>query len=70
MQLKKVGSSANRYRKHFRYLVREKGSIGKAYQTVRREIKSNGLRAAKQLLKNTSHYHSLQHTEKNYKVYL
>ena len=65
MQLKKVGSSANRYRKHFRYLVREKGSIGKAYQTVRREIKSNGLRAAKQLLKNTSHYHSLQHTEKH-----
>ncbi len=45
-------SSANRYRKGFRLLVREKGSIGKAYQTVRRTIKKNGIKSAKQLLKN------------------
>ncbi len=51
LQIKKASSSANRYRKQFRYLVREKGSIGKAYQTVRREIKNNGLRSAKKLLK-------------------
>lgn len=50
-QLKKVGSSANRYRKHFQYLVREKGSIGKGYQAVRREVKANGIRSAKNLLK-------------------
>ena len=32
-------SSANRYRKGFRLLVREKGSIGKAYQFLRRHYK-------------------------------
>lgn len=43
--------SANRYRKGFRLLVEEKGSIGKAYQCLRRLKKTQGLRAAKQLLR-------------------
>lgn len=51
LKIKQAGKSANRYRKQFRYLVREKGSIGKAYQTVRREAKKNGIRSAKNLLK-------------------
>lgn len=65
LQIKKASSSANRYRKQFRYLVREKGSIGKAYQTVRREIKNNGIRSAKKLLKSIPRNpNSLQIVEK------
>lgn len=45
----------NAYRKGFRYLRKEKGSFGKAYQFVRRYYKSNGFEATKQLLKQASH---------------
>jgi len=45
-------SSANRYRKGFRLLVREKGSIGKAYQFLRRHYKqTHSIKSVKQLLK-------------------
>lgn len=53
VQTEKAISSANRYRKAFRILVKEKGSIGKAYQTVRRKIKSEGFKSGKQFLRNT-----------------
>ncbi len=44
--------SANRYRKGFRLLVREKGSIGKAYQFLRRHYKqTHSIKSVKQLLK-------------------
>ena len=44
-------SSANRYRKWFQDLAAEKGSIGKAYQTLRRTYKKEGLSAAKRILR-------------------
>ena len=45
-------SSANRYRKGFRVLVREKGSIGKAYQYLRRHYKqTRSIKSVKQILK-------------------
>ncbi len=45
-------SSANRYRKSFRLLVREKGSIGKAYQFLRKTYKQTGsFKTVKQILK-------------------
>ena len=44
-------SSANTLRKGFRRLVKEKGSIGKAYQHVRRLKKLQGYSAVKQLLR-------------------
>lgn len=44
-------SSANRYRKMFCNLIKEKGSIGKAYQTCRRTYKNSGIRAVKALLR-------------------
>ena len=45
-------SSANRYRKGFRLLVREKGSIGKAYQFLRKSYKhSKSIKTIKQILK-------------------
>jgi glycosyltransferase len=45
-------SSANRYRKGFRVLVREKGSIGKAYQFLRRHYKqTRSIKSVKQILK-------------------
>lgn len=43
--------SLNRYRKAFRLLMREKGSFGKAYQTVRRHYKANNLKLTKKYLK-------------------
>ena len=43
-------SSANTLRKGFRQLVKEKRSIGKAYQHVRRLRKAQGFRAVKTLL--------------------
>lgn len=46
-------SSANRYRKGFRLLVREKGSIGKAYQFLRRMYKANDFKAVKMALRGT-----------------
>ena len=52
-------SSANRYRKAFRILMREKGSFGKAYQTLRRMKKQEGIKNTKQFLKNLNkHYFS------------
>ena len=44
-------SSANRYRKAFRKLANEKGSIGKAYQHLRRIYKSHDLRTVKLFLR-------------------
>ena len=44
-------SSANRYRKLFRDLIKEKGSISKAYQTCRHTYKTSGIRAVKILLR-------------------
>ena len=45
-------SSANRYRKQFTSLAREKGSIGKAYQFLRRAYKqTHSFKTVKQLLK-------------------
>lgn len=43
--------SLNRYRKAFRILMREKGSFGKAYQTIRRYYKAHGLKPTKAFLK-------------------
>lgn len=46
--------SANRYRNAFRKLVKEKGSIGKAYQYLRKHYKqTKSWRSTKQLLKQT-----------------
>ena len=47
-------SSAHTLRKGFRRLVKEKGSIGKAYQHVRRLKKSQGFRAVKLFLRSPS----------------
>lgn len=45
-------SSANRYRKGFRLLVREQGSIGKAYQFLRRHFReTHSMKSVKQILK-------------------
>lgn len=44
-------SSANRYRKGFQALVKEKGSIGKAYQTTWKIYKKQGFKATKKFLK-------------------
>ncbi|ROV56125.1 glycosyltransferase [Neisseria chenwenguii] len=45
-------SSANRYRKSFRLLVKEKGSIGKAYQYLRKTYKhTHSFKTVKQILK-------------------
>lgn len=46
-------SSANTLRKGFRRLVKEKGSIGKAYQFLRRLRKANSMKAVKKYLKTT-----------------
>ena len=54
-------SSVNALRKGFRRLVKEKGSIGKAYQHLRRLRKTKGVREVKLLLRNqkkvTAHKH-------------
>ena len=48
-------SSANRYRKQFTSLVREKGSIGKAYQFLRHAYKqTHSFQTVKQLLKSSN----------------
>lgn len=44
-------SSANNLRKSFRRLVKAKGSIGKAYQYIRRLKKAQGFRAVKSFLR-------------------
>ena len=44
-------SSANRYRKSFRVLMQEKGSVGKAYQYLRRMYKANDLKTVKSFLR-------------------
>lgn len=50
-------SSANRYRKGFRLLVREKGSIGKAYQHLRKTYKkTKSFKTVKQILKTAAFY--------------
>ena len=47
--------STNRYRKQFAALVREKGSIGKAYQFLRRAYKqTHSFKTVKQLLRESS----------------
>ena len=47
-------SSANTLRKGFRRLIKEKGSIGKGYQHLRRLKKSQGTKAVKALLRATA----------------
>lgn len=65
--------SLNRYRKGFRRLIKQKGSFGKAYQTVRRTYNKHGTKAAKQLLLQSLANHNLQkpvsytETNPNYK---
>jgi len=55
-------SSANRYRKGFRLLVREKGSIGKAYQFLRRHYKqTHSIKSVKQILKAVSSASAFEH---------
>ncbi|WP_253452726.1 glycosyltransferase [Neisseria perflava] len=49
--------SANRCRKGFRQLVREKGSIGKAYQHIRHMYLDNDLRTVKQFLRSNAYSH-------------
>ena len=44
-------SSANRYRKSFRVLTKEKGSVGKAYQYLRRMYKANDFKTVKSFLR-------------------
>lgn len=44
-------SSANTLRKGFRNLVKDKGSVGKAYQYIRRLKKAQGFRAVKSFLR-------------------
>ncbi len=51
IQMELAISSANRYRKLFRKLIKEKGSIGKAYQICRRTYKASGMREVKTLLR-------------------
>lgn len=51
IKIEQAISSANRYRKLFRTLINEKGSIGKAYQTCRRTYKTSGIRGVKALLR-------------------
>lgn len=46
--------SINRYRKKFRLLVKQKGSIGKAYQYLRRYKREFGWKATKQFLRHLS----------------
>lgn len=56
-------SSANRYRKGFRFLVREKGSIGKAYQFLRRHYKqTHSIKSVKQILKAVSFASAFEHS--------
>ncbi|KIC05964.1 glycosyltransferase [Morococcus cerebrosus] len=56
-------SSANRYRKGFRLLVREKGSIGKAYQFLRRHYKqTHSIKSVKQILKAVSSASAFEHS--------
>lgn len=67
IQLEKGIRSANHYRRDFRKLIKEKGSIGKAYQTVRHIYKKEGFRAAKQYLRHFSNnpsYDEKLHNEK------
>ena len=52
----------NAYRKGFRYLRKEKGSFGKAYQFVRKYYKANGFKSTKQLLKQASHDQNILQT--------
>lgn len=55
--------SANRYRKGFRLLVREKGSIGKAYQFLRRHYKqTHSIKSVKQILKAVSSASAFEHS--------
>ena len=52
-------SSANVYRKGFYNLIKEKGSIGKAYQFLRRTRRAHGNKEVKTLLRSrTKHIHS------------
>ncbi len=56
-------SSANRYRKGFRFLVREKGSIGKAYQFLRHHYKqTHSIKSVKQILKAVSSASAFEHS--------
>ena len=56
-------SSANRYRKGFRLLVREKGSIGKAYQFLRHHYKqTHSIKSVKQILKAVSSASAFEHS--------
>lgn len=50
-QLETAMSSLNRYRKGLQILVREKGDVGLAYQTLKNEYQKNGFKATKKLLK-------------------
>lgn len=54
IQIEKGIRSANHYRRDFRKLVKQKGSIGKAYQAVRHIYKQSGFRAAKQYLRDVN----------------
>lgn len=54
-KIKKWIRSANRYRKNFRILVKQKGSFGKAYQYLRRHTQKHGFQASQLLL---SHLHT------------
>ena len=47
--------SLNRYRKAFRILMKDKGSFGKAYHTIRMIKRQQGIKATRQILKNTFH---------------
>lgn len=51
IKLEKIIRSFILYFKGFRMLIRDKGSIGKAYQSVRKIIKKEGVKSAKQFLK-------------------
>ncbi|MCE1175643.1 MAG: glycosyltransferase [Burkholderiales bacterium] len=54
-------SSANKLRRGFRHLVIEKGSIGKAYQSLRRINKESGLKMVKATLKDLSSIKKTHH---------
>ena len=56
-------SSANKIRKGFRRLIQEKGSLGKAYQFVRRMRKQEGIKAVKNLLRDQSLLSSVKQLE-------
>ena len=63
VKIEQAISSANRYRKGFRLLVREKGSIGKAYQFLRRHYKqTHSIKSVKQILKAVSSASAFEHS--------